>query len=257
LEVDIDPSLLAEHIPAAWRLSKEMARAATVLLAANAAGCGDGRELDGAAPPAVAGNPPSTAVVAPVAGAPNRQASQYGRASTVGIVVAPRVYLSEEEALQIIREQLEAHGLQMSEQDVAMGSVMVEGLGLVDRYDWLTKTRERRFGEITEPLEVDLKDPRRDVCVEYVDEWDAMRMGGGDSVRSFQPSSVARSVSEQVREDGDGVYFGAFYDPSEDLPTELRDGHGNWRDEAEAECKRLLRQQVKGFTEWLKGQGVI
>jgi len=126
------------------------------------------------------------------------------------------------------------------------------------------------------------------------------------SVTHYDFRQIAGFVSDQVREQGKGIYFGVFYDPVPDmrvrwrwpdredeslrqesrdlvdrsLKREGRDQQAQALDEAAlkraleilarlkekrreanseyvAESKRLLREQVKDFVEWLKGQGVI
>ena len=69
--------------------------------------------------------------------------------------------------------------------------------------------------------------------------------------------AVAQSVSDEVRKQGKGVYFGAFYDPSHEVNLGQRWRDNDAREQATEECRRLLLVQVLDFVDWLKGQGVI
>jgi hypothetical protein len=125
------------------------------------------------------------------------------------------------------------------------------------------------------PLTVDLFDPGRRIAVEYVSRSDDQDLGGPEygpdvlsTVSSFDLKDVAESVASRVQADATGVCFAAFYDPlctaspaidwiSQVTGTPRRQSWEEAIESAELESRRLLRQQVKDFVDWLAAQGVI
>ncbi len=179
------------------------------------------------------------------------------------IAVAAPMYLPEEEAIAIIRDELARHGLPMSQRDVELRSVIIQGRELKQGYEWVTARRGSEFVDVTGPLEVDLMDPHRRVAVEYVAREDFDRLGGDDRGQwEMDIKGVAESLATEVEKQDRGIYFGAFYDPVKYF------SFGSWtnaeerswassEEEAQAESQRLLREQVRDFVDWLKAQGVI
>lgn len=92
LEVLADPDLLKKHLPPRWKAGAEMAGAVSFLLLANAG-------IRGATSPAshLSVRP---AVVAPIF------VHGEGRGATGCEVINPPVFLSEQDAMQVIREEL-------------------------------------------------------------------------------------------------------------------------------------------------------
>jgi hypothetical protein len=128
LEALEDPDLLRRHTPPSLRRGREIAGAATLLFAANLAACG-GPVGEGGAP-AEPVEPPMGAIVAPLF------SHGDGRGATGCVVSAPPVFLSEEEALQIITEELSRHGLSFANRNITVDSVKPP-----------TRTREWKFVE--------------------------------------------------------------------------------------------------------------
>ncbi|MHC4696712.1 MAG: hypothetical protein ACYTFA_08225 [Planctomycetota bacterium] len=256
LQILDTPELLEAHVPLAWLSHGELAGALGVLLSVNSTGCSENHTVAGAAgsPSYRSGN---AAMVAPIHGGAPPKIQLPDRGFLACVAVAPPVFLSEEEALQVIEDELAQYGLDMSERNVELGSVVIQGMDLERKYDWVSERQMLDLVKISEPLEVDLTDPQGKVGLEYVAQADTFRLGGDFALPKYDLKTVADSVSQQVRKQGKGLYFGALYDPSGELDARLRWARGEKRDEAQTECKRLLRLQVKSFVEWLKGQGVI
>lgn len=267
LEIRADSRLLARHLPPAWLGHRELAGAAAACLAIGSVGLAEDQSL---ATPAQAGAARSNAaIVAPVftpegvvrpkqAIARRNEDNRSNRVTLACVAVSPPVYVSEEEALQIIKEELGKQGLDLCEEDVELQSVQVKGTYYESQMDWVTGVRTGGFVEKAKPLQLDLKDPRRNVGIEYVARYDLLPLGGGRSAASHNPRAVAQYVSQEVENQGENVFFGALYDPQGQLPANMRYTRpGEERQRAEAECRRLIRLQVTSFVEWLKGQGVI
>jgi hypothetical protein len=255
LEILARPVLLERHQPTAWRAVPEMTGAVAFFLAANLAGQ--------AAEKKAAGQVSAVAVVAPIF------EHGEGRGATGCVMVAPPNFLSEEEAWQVIGEELSKKGLDLSEKEFEIQGVKIapstRGLAGVSG-------AAGNSGPDT-PLKADRADPKRRVAVEFVSQKDYHRLGGGYSmstVQSYDFKGVAKSVGEQVRKDAtDKVHFGVLYDPASRVdPVSLNTGQNKtpedwvkaWQaagSRGRAESQRLLRLQVQDFIKWLEAQGAI
>lgn len=253
LQVLADPHLLEKHIPVNWLSTPELAGAVAIFLAANSCTKAGEEQI-----PASSG----AAVVAPIF------EHGAGRGATGCVAVSPPVFLSEEEALQVIVEELANAGVRVTGTDVVLEGVFVPQH--IETYRRVGGTFREKVEEIpgTQPLSLDIRDDRHRIGVEFISKSDYFQLGGARSAstaQGFDFQRVARGVAEAVGRKGKGIYFGAFYDP---LPEwDWGEAHrisSDWKQRWEAaktregiEAKRLLRQQVQDFIGWLKGQGAI
>jgi hypothetical protein len=243
LQILDHPELLARHVPPAWLAKAEVAGALSAFLAVNTVGC--------AGKPAaiVVGVDPRLATAAIVA--PIFEHGEGGGRRVIPVSAGSwPVFLSEDDALQIIQEELGKYGLDVFQRNMVLDSVIIEARAPEEKCDWLTERRIKGAVFVKEPLELDLVDPQRHVAVEYVSEDDLTILED----ENFSPTvkQVAEHVRSSVGQHAGGVYFGTFYDPSPKV-----DLRGLLSGEAIAESKEMLRAQVKDFADWLKGQGVI
>jgi hypothetical protein len=138
--------------------------------------------------------------------------------STACVAVVPPVYMSEEDALRIINEEFSGFGVTLSQDSADLDAVDL-------------------------PIEEDAVDREHDIAVEFVSKADCVELGGGAEEDEFCDfHSVAQYLQEQVEAENPEVNFKALSDPQS-------------YDEESAE--ELLRNHVREFAEWLKGQGVI
>ncbi|MCX6922331.1 MAG: hypothetical protein NT154_03815 [Verrucomicrobia bacterium] len=225
LEVAARPGLLQRHQPPAWRNWPELTGAVGLFLLADTA------RLAAADSPAKNGKTkaPSqaVAVVAPI--------FQHGagRGATGCIVMAPPVFLSEEEALQVIREEMAAKGVQLGTNQTTVAGITLERFQVVAPPVPVTAPTEAANGtkparpafEIKqEPFKPDAADPKKKVFIEFLserdaDRWDWERMKQEDkmvisSVHSYDLPKTAAYVAERVEQQATNkLYFGTFYDP--------------------------------------------
>jgi len=266
LDVLADPDLLRQHVPPAWLSRKEMAGLLGVFLAVNGGGCSKEPSSGPSTRPAGNDLVGKAAIVAPIF------EHGDGRGATGCVVVNPPVFLSEEEALQVITEELTQAGLTFSERNARMEGVSIPPRKRESQQDWVSGRRKMSLVPMTEkskPLALDMKDPVRSVAIEFVSAPDYTSLGGPDSqltVQSYDFKDVVKWVGKQVSEQGHGLRVALFYDPVTQPAfdaTKHRDAVSRWVELGAAEAlsktesKRLLRQQVKDFVDWLKGQGVI
>lgn len=279
LEIMATPELLARHVPPAWLTHKEIAGALGVLLLANAGGCSDKLPAGNGGSGAANDRLSKAAIVAPIF------EHGEGRGATGCIVVTPPLFLSEHEALVIIKDELGRRGLQPSETKAEMEGARIPRRVSVLAEDFVTG----RPGELaiasankSDPLFLQLKDVQRRVGIAYVHRDNHIELGAPQSfstVRSYDFREVAHWVQGNARKSGKGVYLGVFYDPlarpsppptTQTVPASAkRDTTKQWLAETKwtgsnegkkqqrAESQRLLREQVKDFVDWLQAQGAI
>jgi hypothetical protein len=270
-----DPGLLRRHVPRGWLSQREIAALAGVLLAADAAGC---RQTTPPVPRTTLA-PDAAAVVAPIF------AHGDGRGAAGCVVVTPPALLAEEEALQVIGDELSRHGLQLTQRNVTLPAVTVTMRAPWDAVDWVSGRRKIGYREWAAAFELDGLDLEHEVGVEFASAEDFYRLAGPwnkdegwSSATDFDFQQVARFIGNAVGGKPGCAYLGVFYDPAtafdlsfRTLDTKPGQSQGEQRraiDEwerriheaeraAKLESKRLLREQVKDFVDWLKAQGVI
>jgi hypothetical protein len=280
LSVEQNPELLRDHVPEGWKAGG-LVGALTLFLAANLTGCqgqkatetGAGSSNESADKPrAESGAKPGDthaqavrAVVAPLF------EHGDGRGAAGCVVIAPPVFLSEEEALQVIREELAKSGLELTTPGLQMADVVLvpQSGDFVSDGKGSTKIVMKEDKEKARSLTTDLQDVKRRVAVEFVSAGQANELHDkmrGSSVSTYEPRLVAEKIAAQVKEKGRGVYFGTFYDPigmlsMREVEQERRTtGDKAWKmaeKRSQEASKVLLRQQVQDFAAWLKQQGVI
>ncbi len=257
LDAERDPRLLRDHVPKEWRHRPELMSLLAFTLAV-------GSMETYLQPDSGQGH---TAIVAPLF------AHGRGLGALGCVVVAPPEFLSEEEGIQVIRDELAQVGLDSLSTDVEYSDIIVPQRMIPTRDYWQWwKGKVRNL-----PLHVDLLDYQRRIAIEFVWCEDFVRFLG-----TFDPSSVqyldlreiALKLNERVRKGGRDVLFATLYDPvAMNWSRRDREVFTGYRvpkvdppnvDFAEEfgartleESKLLLRRQVRDFIEWLRGQGVL
>ncbi len=176
-----------------------------------------------------------------------------GRGSFGCDSVLPPVYLSEDEAAQVIRETAREYGVNFS----GKGTVESKKLPYTNVYgEEMKKTYK---GE----LALDGYDSTLGIGFEYVSQRDVsdwhMDTGVMATVETFDMKGTAERLAEAVTDTA------VFYDPGMDF-TAMPDWNSeeDWERAVDEYCSRQkermtedLRAQVVDFLEWLKGQGII
>ncbi len=193
-EVAAQPDLLRRHLPPAWRKWPELTGAVGLFLLADPArlSAAEGSTKDSQA----SAQSKAVAIVAPV--------FQHGegRGATGCIVMAPPVFLSEEEALQVIRKEMAANGVQLGTNQTTVAGITVE------RFAWSvpptpagatkgTKPPDPTIEIKHEPFKADVADPKKKVFVEFLgerdaDRWDLERGTIVSTVHSLRPAQDRR-----------------------------------------------------------------
>ena len=249
-----------KKLPARWQKNAIVAAAAGFLGAIALASCG------GSEPGGSKGyNPGSESFlnVAPI--------FAYGDGTgSIGCdMVAPPVFLSEQEALAIIKSETEATGLKFNSEPPGYTATKNK---TETQYSWEQKNKYV-LGDGN--LGLDLYDGKNKVAVTYISMENAAEIypgGPRSSVDVFRPRELAELTAEDFAEQKGDIAVGVFYDPgpgfeSEEhrqLISELYNGKDEWPDklaqyqtDAQILAEENLRAQIRDFIEWLQGQGII
>jgi len=207
-----------------------------------------------------------------------------GRGATGCVVISPPVFLSEEEAMQIIREELAKHDVHLEKGKVLQGVRLFPRIVRSDekhnRYiaeqnyendpewrEFIKKNPKKEDPFRPRPLELDGIDSQRNIAIEFVSQREYFNMGGTQSIGSvteYDFADVAKYVTSKVeKESKDQIYFGVFYDPVVEPPeidystdAEYKAAWKKREETGKEESKKLLRQQVQDFAGWLKEKKV-
>jgi len=217
----MEPRPLAEHVRPAYPTRREfLAAGAAVLAAAGIPGCRRDAEV--------------SALVAPIF------EHGDGRGAIGCIVVAPPVFLSEDEALQVVREALAEAGVTLG-QRMPLPEVAVDYdptlRGMRPSENWLGEPPAEPVLHATELAAVDRKQ-RVGVTIVTKDDCDRVDAGwyygvGYDTKELAQ--NVAKAIRQQAKQD---LCVGVFYDPLEE-----------W---GRKKARAQLRRQVQDFVAWME-----
>lgn len=283
-EIQRTPDLLA-RVPARWEQSSGFA-ALLGLLALATAPRAEAAENE-TAPAAAALDPDvavaprdngsavqkTAAVVAPML---EEALDQDGRGSFGCISVCPATFMPEDEALELIRTELEAAGLRLQE-GVELDNVMAPVQKPEDAKlpsgprDW---EKGNELGP--RPVRFDWADPERAVYVDYLAQrdyrtWQGRMVSLNDS---YDFAALARKVAEAYGQHPatNKTVFGVFFEPLADpgvAQPKLEGLSSEQARRASWESERLeaavkgeksrdkLRRQVRHFVEFLNKEGVV
>ncbi len=182
------------------------------------------------------------------------------------VVVSPPAFLSEEEAMPILREELGRHGIELQHGGTLEGVLVPDS----PRHP---RTRDP-FGsgmgtaetpEAARPLPLDGYDSKKKIAVEFVGITDYYALGGeddGSTAVCLPYKSTAEWLVAEARQNGTGgVYLGVFYDPAAPTsPDTWPEPCHDWKARRErgiAASGELLRRQAQDFVAWLQEQKAI
>lgn len=183
-----------------------------------------------------------------------------GRGSFGCDSVNPPVFLSEDEARQVVVEEAKRQGVSFSAPGPELSDV-------------LTTTYNRTGADITtkkQPLALDGKDTARKVYFEFVSTDDLMKWEEPPMLSCYDHNSLgaAKTLRTKLQKTKSDGTYAVFYDPfvKIDMDKAKKDDQGRldwdaWLDMRDTQGKQMakdeLRAQVQDFIKWLKTQGVI
>ncbi|NQU48687.1 MAG: hypothetical protein HQ519_08570 [Planctomycetes bacterium] len=257
LEALADSKLLEQNMPHSWRRRPEMTGIVCAFLALNA--CqqvekdGSGASKNGQAEASIQGG------VAPLF------VHGEGRGATGCVVVAPPVFLSEEEALQVIREELKLHNIQLSKQMVALEGVLFtkkrESYSIDENDNFVEEVVDVEEPPVNFVLDSATEDLK--IGVEFVSRKDYFDLSGPDSsstVQGYDLLEVSECLSKSLGTLSGDRYYGVFYDPMEHAASYRNLGRSAYEQskvDAKKRSKEMLKLQVKDFLDWLEAQGAL
>ena len=199
------------------------------------------------------------------------------------MMIVPPVFLSEEEALAIIKSSAEDNGLIFEAEPpeyVATNNKPKEK----SQYSWENPKYVLGGGNVG----LDLYDAQKGIASAFISMEEAETLPDPSSIKSYHPYELAGLTVEDFSQQRGDISVGVFYDPGIDWDNEkykkLYDEYNSQMseisgtyDEAnpdeytrksneilseyETDVKALigeqLRAQVRDFIEWLQGQGII
>lgn len=262
MEALADRELLEKHMPPAWKSCVEMAGAVTMLLAAN--NCF-------AQQPGPKGSQLNK-FVAPI--------FEHGKGrSAIGCsVINPPVFLSEQDAMQVILEEMKKAGLTRRDDTTDLPDTSVP------------QTIQR---DGSKPIIFEGSNAKKKIGFSVVVEENYFYLGGERShstVQEFNYIDLAKKNRDYESQNNRNIYFGTFYDPAakgefksdrkyikeidalkkkqkktadlvwkDRMEDEINNLYRKWstHEFSKKKAQRLLRMQVRDFIDWLKGQGVI
>jgi len=253
--LDAHPELL-RLVPKRWRANPVVltALAATIMIISGCRSVASGK-----------GSPAAVSRVAPI--------FQHGegRGAFGCQAVNPPVFLSEDEARQVITQEAKKAGISFAP-DINTKSVRVP---TTDRYEslWARPPRPAYRQSHRALLTFDGTDERRAVSYEYVSEsdfkaWEGKHKGLVSLAYDIGTLDAAKRLQESLSRTRLTGTYAVFYDPlATPKENEIWRGHlstPEWdarlkpREEQGMQLAREeLRKQVRDFIAWLKAQGVI
>jgi hypothetical protein len=276
-EVIANPDILMKHVPASWKALVGTGVSGLILVAASLPGC-DKMPPSGVKPDAVSPEQggqgqrvaplPSSekaAVVAPL--------FDHGKGTGVTgcVVMAPPVFLSEEEAIQVIRDEMAKAGVNLSRTEVVMEDVRITPR----RESYVKKGDDYKEVKVDDgpaaQVIMDAEDPAERIAVEFVSEDDYFKLGGarsGSTVQGYNFKGIASNLVGEMKAHAKNKTCIVFYEPGNFARTEpsknaldrVEDRMNAWEkaeQKAKAESKEQLRLQVQDAIHWLRQQGII
>lgn len=281
LQLSNDPTLLMRHLPPTWRKLVGAGTAGAMLLG-SLAGCS--RETNTASPPPIAVSVDHSASLPATTAARSSQPQAAlvglfehgdGRGAIGCVVISPPSFLTEEEGLQVVKEELAKVGITFDRKNVQLKNVEIYPAGFLSVS---SETRAKPDGFTTQDVvrpqavTLDLYDSVHQISVEFICERDAEKFGWdeyngryvGDNpspegrramstVSSFDLAKTAEHLAAKLRKDAPAGRYGIFYDPAAPQDRPARGTGVKLTEESNPE----LRQQVRDFVGWLKDQGVV
>jgi hypothetical protein len=253
--VDEHPELL-RLLPKRWQTNSAVVAALTACLAMTT--CNSGQAAD----------------------TPTKVAPVFEHGTGIGsfgcIAVNPPIFLSEDEARQVIVEEAKRSRIQFAPDGKTLDDITLITNGTFDPVKdaegkWQYHTK---YGTQVRSISLDGFDKKRNIAFEYVSEKDLKDWNAGVTVRGTAGDDdligVAKSLSAGIAKAKPGGTYGVFYDPAIGYKDALdKAGKLDYSspdsqarlakiDAAASQLAREdLRKQVQDFIKWLKAQGVI
>lgn len=168
-------------------------------------------------------------------------------------VISPPVFLSEDEAIEVIRDEAKRAGITFAKSDKTLPKIELPTTprGYADK-------QPQRLVK-AQSVTLDGTDGKRNISFEYVSRDDLVKWQGDSSthrtstVYSYNVGGAAKDLQAGIAKAKPTGNYVVFYDPV----AASKDRYEQLADRGTEEARSDLRAQVQDFIKWLKGQGVI
>lgn len=267
-----NPSCLSECVPSSWRANKLVATMLAVYLFGPENGEAQVGGPDRGQPVLVKAGEPSRERISEEEGASRRELPSIapvflhgdGRGATGCVIMNPPLFLSEEEARQIIEEELLKERIIFDKKNVKLDEVMIR--------------EQYRFGK-GEGIAINLDgySSKYNLGYEVVTAQDYHQLGGpheGSTVISYDLVKAAENLRDKMKDYGK-MNFAVFYDPVqyyeagqkknttyEDRYSDIAvppddDSDRNAVVAMRRKSAELLKRQVSDFVDWIKQEALF
>jgi len=188
-----------------------------------------------------------------------------GHGSFGCVAVNPPLFLSEDEAREVIMQELQRPPypkLKMT----ADGRTLAD-FPVPETSDQAWHDEKLKLGTKKQDLALDGWDAKHNIGYEYVSEADfkawTKRGGMMSTVSVFDMANTAKRLQASIAAVKPEGTIAVFYDPMigyQDAQRDEKDGNRDWQqrqDDARMIARYVLRLQVRDFIAWLKAEGAI
>ncbi len=274
-----NPALLKKHIPETWKKIFGLGTSGAMFLSLCMAGCSDSN------PDTASTDSPSTNITTNDISTKQNSTNHNnqnkpvqrtydaayvapifehgeGRGATGCMVISPPIFLTEDEAFLIIKEELAQSGINLNKQNIPLNNVKIAP----------STSRSYVYGVESDPIPVimDGQDETKNVTIEFVSREDNLWLGGkfsGSSVQDYDLKKNAQTLQHKLKLNTDDGIYAVFYDPMnkykfgsyKDLPNQSvspREAYRIARNVVLEASKDQLRLQVQDFVNWYKSTKV-
>jgi len=177
-----------------------------------------------------------------------------GRGAFGCVMVAPPVFLSEDDALAVVNEAAKEYGLTFSSKDCPeFSNVLQPETDLNPEAIGGNTSRPEKTDKII-TLKADFTDNKHNIAIEFVSvddvkEWS--QSPSGATVEEYDTKDAAAQLSESLENSFNGGNYitAVLYDPCE--------SSGDRKTDVRALSEADLRAQAEDFFKWLRQQGII
>lgn len=179
-----------------------------------------------------------------------------GRGALGCVVISPPVFLSEEEAREIITGELKKENIIFDKIDMPVEEITF--METFEQYDW---GAELPLMVKDNALVLDGLDTKHNLGYEYISREDYFPMGGersNSTVQAFDVKRIAQNARDKL-EDYAKINAVVFYDPMEEMVTDSysEDAYEQAFVSAKQKAAEKLKAQVRDFVEWIKKEGIL
>ena len=186
-----------------------------------------------------------------------------GRGSFGCVSVAPPAFLSEEEAFTVIAEEAQREGIILKGEAPVLYNVTSPETNLY--YSDKEKNTKAKKGDLT----LDGYDEVKQIAFEFVSRDDIQAWAGSSafmsSVETFRFLEAAEVLAEGISGKTGPMTVATFYDPHykfdseeiQDIINSNTEDFNIMEEKMKELVKADLREQVRDFLSWLKGQGIL